>query len=81
MSEAFIEKSVKLSLEFDDYIAKHPKLFSEIPNGAYIVITLSNDKVFNDESLSLIRDTRRKKVVEAHKSGTSWTIRPLVKAV
>lgn len=78
MSDAFIRKNVKLSLEFDDYLVKHPKLFSAIPNGAYIVITLSDDKKFNDESLSLVREKSRKKVVEAHKSGTSWIIRPLV---
>ena len=77
MSEAFTKKNVKLSLEFDDYLARHPKLFAEIPNGAYIIITLSNDKKFNAESLSLVKDRRRKKVVEAHKSGTAWSVRPL----
>lgn len=78
MSEAFIKKNVKLSLEFDDYLVRHPNLFSEIPNGAYIVITLNGDKRFNTESISLIKDKRRKKVVEAHKSGSSWSIRPLL---
>jgi hypothetical protein len=78
MSEAFIKKNIKLSLEFDEYLAKHPNLYEEIPNGAYIVVTLNSDKKFNDESLSLIRDKRRKKVVEAHKSGAAWTVRPLV---
>lgn len=77
MSEAFIKKNVKLSLEFDDYLVKHPKLFSEIPNGAYIVITLNGDRKFNVESLSLIKDKRRKKIVEAHKTGSAWSIRPL----
>jgi hypothetical protein len=77
MSEAFIKKNVKLSLEFDDYLARHPKLLSEIPNGAYIVITLRDDKKFNADSISLVRDKRRKRIVEAHKSGSAWTIRPL----
>ena len=77
MSEAFIKKNVKLSLEFDEYLVKHPKLFSEIPNGAYIVITLSNDQAFNTESRSLVKDKRRKKIVEAHKSGAAWSVRPL----
>lgn len=77
MSEAFIKKNVKLSLEFDDYLVKHPQLFSVIPNGAYIVITLNGDKKFNEESLSLIKDRRRKKVIEAHKSGSAWSVRPL----
>ena len=81
MSEAFIKKNVKMSLEFDDYLVKHPDLISKIPNGAYIVITLSDDTGFNDQSLSMIKDKRRKKVVEAHKSGKAWSIRPLNLAV
>ena len=80
MSETFIKKNVKLSLEFDDYLVKHPDLFADIPNGAYIVITVNSDSRFNADSLSLIRDKRHKKVVEAHKSGTSWSIRPLQQA-
>lgn len=77
MSEAFIKKNTKLSLEFDDYLSKHPRLFEAIPNGAYIVITVQEDNQFNAQSLSLIRDKRRKKIVEAHKVGTSWRIQPL----
>ncbi len=77
MSEAFIKKNVKLSLEFDSYLAKHPKLFDEIPNGAYIVITINGDKKFNADSLSTVRNQRRKTIVEAHKSQSSWTLRPL----
>jgi hypothetical protein len=80
MSEAFIKKNVKLSLEFDEYLVRHPKLFSDIPNGAYIVITLSNDSKFNTQSLSLVKDKRRKKIVEAHKSGAAWSVRPLLVA-
>ena len=59
------------------WLLLHPKLFSEIPNGAYVVITLSDDKKFNAESLSLIKDRRRKKIVEAHKSGAAWSVRAL----
>jgi len=77
MSEAFIKKNVKLSLEFDEYLVKHPNLFADIPNGAYIVITLSHDEKFNTESISLVKDKHRKKIVEAHKSGAAWSVRPL----
>ncbi len=77
MSEAFVQKNVKLSLEFDDYLVKHPQLFAQIPNGAYVVITLNDDTTFNAQSVSMIKDKRRKKVVEAHKAGSAWTIRPL----
>lgn len=77
MSEAFIKKNVKLSSEFNDYLVRHPQLFEAIPNGAYIIITVQEDSSFNTQSLSMIRDKRRKKIVEAHKSGSDWTIRPL----
>jgi len=76
MSEAFIKKNMKLSLEFDNYLATHPRAFSAIPNGAYIVITSQGDAQFNAISLSLIKDKRRKKIVEAHKTGSSWRIQP-----
>lgn len=77
MSEAFIKKNVKLSLEFDNYLATHPQLFELIPNGAYIVITTQADSQFNATSLSLIKDKSRKKIVEAHKAGSAWHIQPL----
>lgn len=77
MTEAFIKKNVKLSLELDSYLAKHPDLFEKIPNGAYIVITVKNDRKFNDDSISTIKDIRRKRVVEAHKVSNRWDIRPL----
>lgn len=77
MSETFIKRNVALSLEFDEYLFKHPELFNEIPDKAYIVITVSGDQRFNTQSLSLIKDKRRKKIVEAHKSASAWTVRPL----
>ncbi len=77
MSEAFIKKNTKLSLEFDDYLSKHPDLFEAIPNGAYIVIAVQEDNQFNAQSLSLIRDRRHKKIVEARKVGASWHVQPL----
>lgn len=77
MSEAFIKKNVKLSLEFDEYLAKHPVLFEKIPNGAYIVITVNGDNKFNEDSLSIVKNMKRKKLIEAHKTTSSWSLRPL----
>jgi hypothetical protein len=77
MSEAFIKKNVKLSLEFDGYLAKHPDLFKDIPNGAYIVITVSGDDKFNADSISIVKNMKRKKLVEAHKTSSSWSLKPL----
>ncbi len=77
MSDAFIKKNVKLSLEFDEYLAKHPKLFEDIPNKAIVVITVKGDTKFNSDSISIVRDIKRKTVVEAHKTDSRWTIKPL----
>ena len=77
MTQAFIKKNVKLSLEFDSYLVKHPKLFEQIPNGAYIVITISGDKAFNIDSISMVRNQKPKKIIEAHKSQNTWSLRPL----
>jgi 5,10-methenyltetrahydromethanopterin hydrogenase len=77
MTDAFVKKNVKLSLEFDDYLVKHPELFDDIPNKAYIVITVHGDAKFNKDSLSVVKDMKRKKVVEAHKSSNQWSLRPL----
>jgi len=77
MSETFVKKNVKLSLEFDNYLVKHPQLFDSIPNGAYVVITINDDARFNAQSMSLIKDKRRKKIVEAHRAGSTWHVSPL----
>jgi hypothetical protein len=79
MSEKFIDKNVKLSLEFDSYIARHPELFDNIPDGATVIITLKGDDEFNTASISLVKRSKSKRpVVEAEKSGSVWNIKPLV---
>lgn len=78
MTDAFIKKNVKLSLELDTYLARHPELFNKIPNGAYIVITIKDDTKFNVDSISTVGSFKRKKVLEAYKTSKRWDIRPLV---
>ena len=80
MSEQFVKRNIKLSMEFDEYIVKHPELFKRIPSGAYIVITVKNDPKFTKESVSIVKNSRRKKIIEAQKSGASWTLRPFATA-
>jgi hypothetical protein len=77
MSEAFIKKNSELLGEFDRYTLKHLEILDKIPNGAYVVITIKGDEKFNAQSISMVREPKRKKVVEAHKSGRRWDIRPL----
>lgn len=76
MTEAFIKKNVKLSLELDTYLAHHPDLLDKIPNGAYVIITVSNDSRFNNDSISIVGNLKRKRIVEAHKTLRRWDIRP-----
>lgn len=77
MNDDFTKKNMDASIEFHKYMDHHPEIFDAIPNKSYIVFTFQNDPVFNAQSLRLIKDKRRKTIVEAHKSGRSWSIRPL----
>jgi hypothetical protein len=77
MTDSYIKKNIRLSLEFDNYIARHPSLYDKIPHGAYIVITVKGDDKFNEDSVSIVRGRRVKNAVEAHKTDSRWTIKPL----
>lgn len=77
MSEEFIKKNSELLVEFDRYTLQHLEILDDIPNGAHVVITIKGDDKFNAQSISMVREPKRKKVVEAHKAGRRWSIRPL----
>ena len=77
LSEDFVNRNVELSLEFDAYLAGHPALYKKIPNGAYIIITVNGDTKFNATSVSIVKNMKRKKIVEAHKTSDRWSLRPL----
>jgi len=78
MSEKFIKKNIKLSLEFDRYVSKHPDAIAKIPRGAYVVMTVKGDEKFNRDSRSLVHKGKTKRYIEARKEGTRWNLRPLV---
>jgi len=71
------QKNVKLCMEFDMYMAKHPEMFEDISNKAWIAMTVEGDEEFNQGSVSMIRNIKSKRVVEAHKKGKTWSLRPL----
>jgi len=77
MSEKFIKKNIKLSLEFDRYVSKHSDAIAKIPRGAYVVMTVKGDEKFNRDSKSLVQKTGTKKYMEARKEGTKWNLQPL----
>ncbi len=79
MSKNFIKKNIKLSLEFDRYLAKNPAAFEKIPNNACLVLTVKGDEDFNRESKTMVKAAkdRRQKCVEARKEGAQWILEPL----
>jgi len=76
MTKKFMQKNIKLNLEFDDYLTKHPELYDEIPNGAILVITLKYDKKFTADSISIVKShhTPKQPVVKAEKALTKWSL-------
>lgn len=78
MSEKFIKKNIKLSLEFDRYISKNPDTIAKIPRGAYVVMTVKGDEKFNRNSRSLAHKGKIKRYIEARKEGARWSLRPLI---
>ncbi|MBI5401054.1 MAG: hypothetical protein HZB12_02990 [Candidatus Yonathbacteria bacterium] len=73
MTKKLIEKNIKLSLEFDSYLNKHPDLYAKIPNGAHVVLTVKGDKIFNQSNVENVSSVRGK-VVEARKEDGRWTV-------
>ena len=79
MTKALIQKNIRLSSEFDNYISGNAKAFRSIPNGANIIITSSRDKALSDANISIARNSRNVKFIEAHKSDGGWKIRTFKK--
>jgi len=73
MTKKIVEKNIRLSMEFDQYLNKNPDLYAKIPNGASVFITVKGDNKFNEISRSSIVSAQGK-VVEARKANGRWTI-------
>ncbi len=82
MSTAFIQKNIRLSLEFDTYASRNPGVYDKIPNGSWVVLTVRGDEKFNRESRSTvgIAQINKAKVIEARKEGSRWKIAKFVTA-
>ena len=79
MNKNFIKKNIKLSLELDQYLAKHLDAFDKIPDNACLMITVKGDDDFNRESKSMVEAAKneKQKCVEARKEGASWVLEPV----
>lgn len=77
MSEALTKKNIKLSIQFDNYLAKNPELLEQIPNKATVILTVKGDYYFNRISRSFTKNLPKKwtqNIVEARKEGSKWKI-------
>jgi hypothetical protein len=61
-------------LDFGTYASHNPKIYNKIPNGSWVILTVKGDENFNLQSRQLVKVTRARKIVEAHKSGKTWKI-------
>ena len=77
MSKTIIQKNIKLSLEFDTYISKHPSVFKSLPRGVNVIMTSSSDKKLSEANRSIAKSSRSGKFVEAYKSSKGWIVRPV----
>ena len=82
MSTNFVTKNIKLSLDFDRYVNRKPDALIKVTKGSWIIFTVKGDSKFNAESRSLGNKivTSKKKVIEARKEGSRWTIQSFVVA-
>lgn len=77
MSNKFIEKNIKFTLEFDKYIAKNPRVLKNVPSGSCVVITVKGDDDFSKRSIEIAEKTRERNqdCIEARKDGANWILR------
>ena len=77
MSKEQIQKNIKLSLDFDDYVARNPRALRRVPKGASIILTSAQDRALSETNRAIASSARRGKFVEARRSNRGWSIRPL----
>ncbi len=77
MSKQHIQKNIKLSLDFDSYVSRNPKVLNRVPTGAHIVFVSSNDKKFSEHNLNIARNSKSGRFMVAHKKGSDWEIESL----
>ena len=78
MSNKFVKKNIKLSVEFDRYLSRNEHLYKQIPRGAHIIITDRKDKRFSESTRNLAqRSAKGGRFIEARKEGKEWKLEPL----
>ena len=79
MKKTIIQKNIKLSGEFDQYVLGNANAFKRIPHGAYVVITSKKDKALSEANISIAKNSKCSNFVQAHKSDGGWSIKTFKK--
>lgn len=79
MTKSLAQKNIRLSLEFDRYVSKNPRVLDRIPNRSEIIMTSANDRELSEANLGIARRARSGRFVIAHKSDGRWTIKRVAK--
>jgi hypothetical protein len=72
----FVKKNIRLSMEFDSYIWRHPRVLEKIPNKSVVYFTVVGDDDFNVWSgiaAGKVAD-RKDKFVQVRKEKNRWKI-------
>jgi hypothetical protein len=76
-----IKKNLSLSVDFNAYLLRNPKVMDKLPKKVCIVFEDKKDGIFSRANLNTARETsRREKCFVASKSGSRWSLRPLTTA-
>jgi hypothetical protein len=79
--ETRVEKNLALSADFNSYLMKNPDVMAKLPNKVCIVFEDKKDGIFSRANLSTAKNiSSSEKCFVASKSGSQWSLRPMVGA-
>ncbi|MBI4086638.1 hypothetical protein HY416_01500 [Candidatus Kaiserbacteria bacterium] len=74
MTKGQVKKNIALSLDFDTYVARNPRVLRSVPKGVNIILTSARDNKLSDSNMQMARSARSGRFVVAHKESRGWTI-------
>jgi len=74
MTQALIERNLKLGLEFDTYVVRSRAALKSLSGGVHVVLTTSADPELSEANRQIIKNKKIRRLVEAHKAGKKWTL-------
>lgn len=77
--DKIITKNLKLSADFNAYVASNPDIIADLPDKVCIVFEIKSDKNFSAKNLENAKKAKRKgaKCYVATKEKKHWGLKPL----